>query len=236
MHDAIRGRGTAQPRAILFDLDGTLDDRSRSVARYAQHFHAAFADRLAVIAAADLTALIQTADGDGYRIRDAVSDDLRRQLPWLTTPALLQLTDHWRSWFPISAAPRDGLEELLQALQARGILLGVVTNGGVRMQQTKIEQLGIGRYLSTIVISEAVQIAKPDPGIFLHALAEVGCAPAEAWFVGDHPLNDVFGASTAGLRGIWLPALLPWPAELPAPAWQIASLGDVLALVESLGS
>lgn len=223
---------TAPPRAILFDLDGTLDDRPRSIARYAEHFHDAFADRLAAIGVADLTALIQAADGDGYRQRDAVSEDLRRLLPWRTTPDRQQLMDHWYTWFPVSAAPREGLADVLRALRAWGIALGVVTNGGVRIQQTKIDSLGIGRYLATVVISEAVKVAKPDPGIFAHALADVGCSPAEAWFVGDHPRNDILGASAAGLRAIWLPALHPWPAEHPEPAWQIASLVDMLALVE----
>jgi len=221
------------PRAILFDLDGTLDDRSRSVARYAEQFHRAFADRMAPIGVADLVSLIQAADGDGYRQRDAVSEDLRRLLPWRATPDRQQLVDHWYTWFPVSAAPRAGLVDVLQALRARGIALGVVTNGGVRLQQTKIDSLGVRDYLSTIVISETVQVTKPDPAIFAHALAELGCFPADAWFVGDHPLNDVLGANAAGLRGVWLPALHPWPAEHPQPAWRIASLVEILALVES---
>ena len=63
------------------------------------------------------------------------------------------------------------------ALTAMGIRLGVVTNGVVHRQQDKIEHLKIGHYLSTVVISEAVQINKPDPRIFALALNEMNCRP-----------------------------------------------------------
>ena len=234
MKDAVRRKPSARPRTILFDLDGTLDDRPRSVARYAEHFQADFGGGLAALALSDLITVLQTADGDGYRSRDTVCEDLLRLLPWRPAPDQQQLIEHWYSRFPVSAAPREGLEEVLQALRSRGIKLGIVTNGGVRIQQTKIEHLGIGHYLSTIVISDAIRVSKPDPAIFAHALAEIGCSPAEAWFVGDHPLNDVLGANAAGLRGIWLPALHPWPPEHPAPAWQVASLPDLLDLLDLL--
>ena len=67
------------------------------------------------------------------------------------------------------------LAETLTALQAKGMGLGIVTNGRVRGQHTTIAQLGSRPYLSAVVISEAVQIEKPNPRIFARALAEVGC-------------------------------------------------------------
>lgn len=220
------------PRAILFDLDGTLDDRARSVARYAEPFRSAFAAHLAEIEIAELAAALQRADGDGYRLREAVCEELLQALTWRSPPALARLVEHWYEWFPLSAAPRDGLLELFPALTARGIKLGVVTNGGVRIQQAKLKALGVGPYLSAIVISEAAGVAKPDPAIFRLALAQIGCAPGEAWFVGDHPVNDVLGANAAGLRGIWLPALHPWPAGEPEPWRTIAALPELLALTD----
>src|SRR5882724_2513454 len=115
---------------------------------------------------------------------------------------------------------------------ALGIHLGIVTNGEVRFQEPKIKQLSIGRYLSTVVISEAVQVQKPDPRIFVHALAELGCAALHTWFVGDDPINDVLGAAAVRLRPIWLTGVQPWSPEHPAPRWQIAALGDLLTMVE----
>lgn len=224
---------TGPPRAILFDLDGTLDDRSLSIARYAEPFHAAFAELLAEIDLAKLATVLQGADGDGYRRREVVCEELLRSLSWRRAPEVSRLIEHWYEWFPLSAAPREGLIEVFQTLAARGIKLGVVTNGGTRIQQAKLKALGIEPLLGTVVISGAVGIEKPDAAIFLHALKQLGCAPGEAWFVGDHPLNDVLGASAAGLRGIWLPALHPWPTDHPEPWRTIATLQELLALLES---
>jgi putative hydrolase of the HAD superfamily len=84
-----------------------------------------------------------------------------------------------------------------------------------------------------VVISEAVQVQKPDPRIFAQALAELGCQAANTWFVGDDPVNDVRGAAAVGLRAIWLPSGRPWPRDCPAPPWQIAALTDIVTLVHS---
>ncbi len=219
------------PGAILFDLDGTLDDRPLSIARYAVPFRSSFAERLAELELAELAAALQRADGDGYRLRETVCAELLQALPWRSLPDLPRLVEHWYEWFPLSTAPREGLIEVLQMLASRGIKLGVVTNGGVRIQQAKLTALGVEPYLSAVVISEAAGIAKPDAAIFRLALAQLGCEPGEAWFVGDHPVNDVLGASAAGLRGIWLPTLHPWPAGQPEPWRTISALPDVLPLI-----
>jgi putative hydrolase of the HAD superfamily len=90
---------------------------------------------------------------------------------------------------------RTGLVTTLSTLHAQGIHLGIVTNGEVPFQAPKIEQLALTQYLSTVVISEAVQVQKPDPRIFAYALAQIGCRAADTWFVGDYPVNNVLGAA-----------------------------------------
>ena len=111
-----------------------------------------------------------------------------------------------------------------------------MTNGAVRRQAPKIETLQIRSYLSTVVISEAVHMKKPDPRIFARALADVGCAASQAWFVGDHPVNDILGAHAAGLRPIWLRGIHPWPLDHPMPTWQIEALPELIALVQQARS
>jgi putative hydrolase of the HAD superfamily len=220
------------PHAILLDLDETLIDRTQSIARYAARFHRDFADRLAPLAVPTLAATILTADERGYRPREALFGDLLQQLPWQRPPDMRHLYAHWEAWFPASSVARGGLHETLATLHAQGLRLGIVTNGVVRRQQPKIEQLQIRPYLSTVVISEAVQVKKPDPRIFARALAEIGCAASQAWFVGDHPVNDVLGAGAAGCRAIWLCGVHPWPPDHPVPAWQIEALPELVALVQ----
>lgn len=219
------------PQAILFDLDETLTDRTQSIVHYAERFQHDFTDHLASTTVSTIAAAILTADVRGYRPREEILRDFSQRLPWRTVPDVSRLRMHWDTCFPLSVVARVGLEETLSALHTRGIHLGIVTNGEVRFQEQKIKQLSIGRYLSTVVISEAVQVQKPDPRIFAHALAEVGCAALHTWFVGDHPINDVLGAAAVGLRPIWLTGVQPWPPEHPAPRWQIAALDELLTMV-----
>ena len=218
-------------QAILFDLDETLTDRTASIEHYAERFQCDFTNHLASTAVSTITAALLTADVRGYRPREDVLRDFAQRLPWRTVPEVSRLRRHWETCFPRSVVARVGLAETLSALHARGMHLGIVTNGEVRFQEPKITQLSIGRYLSTVVISEAVQVQKPDPRIFAHALAAIGCAALHTWFVGDDPINDVLGAAAVGLRPIWLTGVQPWPPEHPAPRWQIAALGELLTMV-----
>jgi putative hydrolase of the HAD superfamily len=219
-------------QAILFDLDETLTDRMQSIVHYADRFQCDFADHLASTAVSTIAAALLTADVRGYRPREEIVRDFSQRLPWRTVPDVSRLQRHWETCFPRSVVARAGLAETLSALHARGIHLGIVTNGEVQFQEPKITQLSIGRYLSTVVISEAVQVQKPDPRIFMHALAEIGCAAVHTWFVGDHPINDVLGAAAVGLRPIWLSGVQPWPPEHPAPTWQIAALGELVTMAQ----
>ena len=82
--------------------------------------------------------------------------------------------------------------------------MGIVSNGGSEMQRSKISALGIQSFFQAIIISSEVGLRKPDPAIFDMALEQLACAADQAWFVGDHPDNDVRGAAAGGLRAFWL--------------------------------
>jgi putative hydrolase of the HAD superfamily len=226
-----RGKGHIVPQAILFDLDETLTDRMRSIFHYAEHFRGNFADHLAATAVSTIADAILRADVRGYRPREEILHDFSQRLPWRTVPHVSHLRRHWKTCFPLAIVARDGLVETLSALHGQGIRLGIVTNGEVQFQAPKITQLAIGHYLSTVVISETVQVQKPDPRIFAHALAEIGCRASATWFVGDDPVNDVLGAAAVGLRAIWLTGVRPWPTDRPACQWQIAALREIVELV-----
>jgi len=45
---------------------------------------------------------------------------------------------------------------------------------------------------------------KPDPLLFAHACAKLGCAPARSAMVGDRYTRDIIGALDAGLYAIWM--------------------------------
>lgn len=96
-----------------------------------------------------------------------------------------------------------GAVELVRQLAA-ALPVALVTNGPPDIQRLKIEQAGIGSYLSAVVISGEIGIGKPDPAIFGRALELIGAAPEHAVMVGDSWERDVTGALAAGMRAVWI--------------------------------
>jgi len=96
-----------------------------------------------------------------------------------------------------------GAVELVRRLSSE-VPVAVVTNGPPDIQLLKIEQAGIGSYLSAVVISGEIGIGKPDPAAFGRALELLGVAPEHAVMVGDSWERDVSGALASGMRAIWI--------------------------------
>ena len=73
-----------------------------------------------------------------------------------------------------------------------------------RVGADEICQVGDGPFTSVaaIVDSTVVGVAKPDPRIFLPALAALGASPSDALYVGDSERFDVRSAELAGIRPV----------------------------------
>jgi HAD superfamily hydrolase (TIGR01549 family) len=219
------------PRAILFDLDGTLTDRRGSMRRFAVRFQSEFRLR-PMPADALLGALIQ-ADSDGGRPRREAMAELQRQLPWAVEPPIRRLTSFWNATFVSCTHATPELGVTLRKLRQLGIRLGVVSNGGARAQSRKIEVLGIGQLLDCVVTSQSVGLRKPDVRIF-HRAIETLCVPmSRVWFLGDDPVADVAGARAAGLTAVWKATTRPWPPSVARPALQITRLSELVTLVRA---
>ena len=87
---------------------------------------------------------------------------------------------------------------------ARGVSLGLVTNGPSDVQRDKIDALGISRHTRAVIISGEHGVAKPDPAIFHVALDALGVGPSVTWFVGDSLDHDIAGALSVGMTALWL--------------------------------
>ena len=220
--------------AVLFDLDDTLTDRARSLWAYGERFAVDFASALRLSDPTALAPVFLEADGGGYRPKEEVAARLCANLPWVNSAAVpppVDLITHWRRIFPTCARPAAGLAETLAALDAGGVPWGIVTNGGGPTQRAKLEALGLVRRPRAVAISEEVGLRKPDPRIFALALEMLGLSAPGVWFVGDHPTNDVLGATSAGLAAVWLVGRHPWPDGAPTPPYRIRQLPELLSLL-----
>lgn len=111
-----------------------------------------------------------------------------------------------RSGHPVLPGALDLLERL-----AAAVPVALVTNGPPDIQRLKIEQAGIGSYLSAVVISGELGLGKPDPAVFGRALELLDVAPENAVMVGDSWERDVAGALASGIRPVWISHGRPTP-------------------------
>jgi putative hydrolase of the HAD superfamily len=120
----------------------------------------------------------------------------------------------------------DDVLPCLTWLRQAGLQVAAVTNASGPHQRTKLDELGLSRYIDHVAIAGEVGAAKPDPLIFHSACAALDCEPQQALHVGDRLRTDALGARDAGLRGIWLNRD-NHPAELPHGVQSLASLDEL---------
>lgn len=131
-------------------------------------------------------------------------------------------------------ALREGVTDTLNALRARGLHLGIVSNIDDDQLAHLLQLAAIAPHFDSIISSEQVQSCKPDAIIFAAAVRRAGCASAEALFVGDALAQDIAGANQAGLQSVllWHRQDRDPPAQGPRPHHVIRRIPDVLGLLE----
>jgi len=223
-------------RAILFDLDETLLDRTNSVAAFVSDQHTRFAGRLGESDAQQWCARFLVLDARGSVAKSVVYTCLLEEFGG--TPGLAEdLVRDYRASRALYARSFDGMVETLESLRSSGLRLGIITNGETEFQSRTIEALGLTAWIDTVLISEQEGLRKPDRALFVRAAAKLGVAPSECIFVGDNPVADVLGAAAAGMRTAWFSPDLAWPSHLPAmPGVAIKALPEVVAIVEGLNA
>ncbi|MNN54659.1 Pyrimidine 5'-nucleotidase YjjG [compost metagenome] len=125
--------------------------------------------------------------------------------------------------------------ETLEACKSHGYKLGIITNGYSHLQHRKIDLLEIRHYFEEIIVSGDLGIKKPDERIYRIALERLGVSAEEAVIVGDHPVNDIWGAAQVGIRGVWLQRNHKWCDDLQGgkPWMEIHELNELLPLLKS---
>ncbi|MBS0350168.1 MAG: pyrimidine 5'-nucleotidase [Proteobacteria bacterium] len=123
--------------------------------------------------------------------------------------------------------PLDGAENLLKALKGKA-KLGIITNGFVELHHARLERTKFKEHFHLVVISEQVGIAKPDRGIFDHALTLMGNPPRnKVLMVGDTLESDILGGNNAGLDTCWLNVSKKPIVKDIKPKYQVSSLKEL---------
>jgi len=110
----------------------------------------------------------------------------------------------WRGRRQASLKPFPGALEALTKLRESGVRLGMLTNGSMEMQRSKIERAGLADFFDYIQIEGEFGAGKPEQEAYLHALNRLGASPPQAWMAGDSLDMDVAASQAVGLHGIWV--------------------------------
>lgn len=183
------------PRAVLFDLDGTLIDSAHGIAeavnRTREELGFARADE----------ALVREWIGEGARflLHRALADagaDLA------DGPAFEQrfarLMHHYAASLPLQARPYPGVEEALRGLRARGVKVALCTNKPARFIAPLLDALDWHALFDGIVGGDTLAACKPDALPLRHLAEAFGLAVGDCAMVGDSR-TDAEAARAAGM-------------------------------------
>lgn len=230
-------------RAVFFDLDDTLvrDGAEEAVRRTARALAARHGFGADDILAANVEAWQQgwASLGDSW-MRGRLSDDALPRDIWRRTlerygqgdrSLVDEAVDLHLSAERVTFTPFEETAEVLDALRARGVAVGLITNGPAQFQRGKLAAAGIRDRFDLVVTSGDLGILKPDVEVFRHALAGLDADAGGAVHVGDDFAADVEGAVRAGMQAVWVNRTGAAPPKVDVPHHDGRSLRDVLAVV-----
>jgi HAD superfamily hydrolase (TIGR01662 family) len=130
---------------------------------------------------------------------------------------------------PASIVP-DDVRRNLPFLKEAGYSMAVVSNRDKPFQETLISH-GLSEYFPYSLAGGEVDIYKPEPGIFEHALKQMKVTARETVYVGDNYYADVVGARRAGLAAVLYDPHLIFP---DADCTTIHSFDELLPAIQAL--
>jgi FMN phosphatase YigB (HAD superfamily) len=127
--------------------------------------------------------------------------------------------------------PMPGALACIQGLVARGIPVGILTNGWSELQERKIAH-ALGEFPGPVFVSDTIRAYKPSADAFRTLEAALSVDPTQLWYVGDNPAADVAGARAYGLRAVWFNCEgHAYPVDLPPPTAVIEHLDALAGIV-----
>ena len=179
---------------VLFDLDGTLIDTAPDFIRCLNQLRQQHG----------LSALppeqIRRSVSNGARAMIRVGFGLEPEHPDYLEKHTAFL-DLYEAGVAEETRLFEGMEELLGALEARGIPWGIVTNKPARFAVPLIEALQLAERCAALVCPDHVTYRKPHPEALLLACRQIGADPGTGIYIGDHE-RDIEAGRNAGMRTI----------------------------------
>lgn len=212
---------TPDPRAIFFDLDGTiLDWQTGMEKRWREACERGCAaspdlDSETLLAAVHAkrdwfwSDPVRAAEGR-MDLDEASRTIVAGALASLGAPSpelAANIAADYRAARLAGLAPYPGAIDALGAVRARGIAMALITNGGAEAQRQSVDRFGLASYFDCVIIEGEFGCGKPDERVFRHALSACGVAPRDTWMIGDSLEMDIATPLRLGMHTVWVDAL-----------------------------
>ncbi|MGA7990549.1 MAG: HAD-IA family hydrolase [Thermoanaerobaculia bacterium] len=194
----------APPRAVVFDLDGTLLDS-----------YAAIHECLSLVIAAFGRAAVtpdETRRMVGHGLEALVSRAVGAEN---VTEGVKIFRARYEEIGPSSSSLLPGADAVTRRLREAGIPLAIASNKPARFSRQILEALGLLSRFAFVAGPDDGFPPKPAPHMVFMALATLGVKGAESVYVGDMPV-DVATARAAGMPVIAIPSGSATEEELRA--------------------
>lgn len=189
-------------RAIAFDLDNTLYDKET----FARGAYRRMARYLASTRSVSVNAVFDALDRSSRKLgsnHPRLFEHALKKFAIRDEVVIRRLVGVYRRHAPRSLPLYPGARALVRRLSEK-YALAVITDGYPATQRNKLRALGIRRYFSTIVYTQALgggkKFRKPHPLAYETAIRRFRLRPTELLYVGDNPRVDFAGALAAGVR------------------------------------
>lgn len=177
--------------AILFDLDGTLIDSAPDLGaaadqmRLARGLPSLSLDAYRPMAGAGARGMLGVAFGI---TPDASEYDVLRE----------EFFSNYSACMTQRTYAFDGVRQLIEAIGARGLRWGVVTNKAARFTDPLTGAMPLFSTAEAIVSGDTTPFAKPHPEPLLEAARRMALAPVQCLYVGDDE-RDIVAGLAAGM-------------------------------------
>ena len=183
-----------RPRAIFFDLDGTLvdsvADMSVAVEKMLSHFDKP----------APSTKTVSTWVGNGAQklVKRALTGRMEGEPePALFEQAMPLFNRYYHENLARHSELYEHVDDTLKRLQQAGLPLACITNKPAQFTEVLLENINIAHYFSLVVSGDTLPTKKPDPAPLIHAAQTFNVPIADCLMVGDSK-SDIVAAQQAG--------------------------------------
>ena len=101
----------------------------------------------------------------------------------------------------VRTAPFEGVQELIESLNARGLEWGIVTNKSERFTTPIVRKIPLLSLAKTVISGDTTSHAKPHPAPIFEAMKRMGFNPQDCVYIGDDE-RDIVAGKAAGVKTI----------------------------------